>query len=86
MILIVIDAIIEDVKRFCEIDYFKYKPNLINDKHREVEIVEIITEKKVKCSNITKDKKVESCKIIEDKKADPCEIIESYELIKEETN
>ena len=25
-----------------EIDYFKYKPNLINDEHREVEIVEII--------------------------------------------
>ena len=57
-----------------EIDYFKYKPNLINDEHREVEIVEII-----------KDKKVESCKIIEDKKAESCEIIESYELIKEET-
>ena len=68
-----------------EIDYFKYKPNLINDEHREVEIVEIIKEKKVESSKIFKDKKVESCKIIEDKKADSCEIIESYELIKEET-
>ena len=40
-----------------ESDYFKYKPNLINDEHREVEIVEII-----------KEKTVESCKIIKDKK------------------
>ena len=28
-----------------EIDYFKYKSNLINDEHREVEIVEIIKKK-----------------------------------------
>ena len=28
-----------------EIDFFKCKPNLINDEHREVEIVEIIKEK-----------------------------------------
>ena len=38
-----------------EINYFKYKPNLINGEHREVEIVEII-----------KEKKVEPCKIIEE--------------------
>ena len=52
-----------------EIDYFKCKPNLINDEHREVEIVQVINEKKV-----------ESCKIIKDK----LKIIEeiSYELIK----
>ena len=72
-----------------EIDYFKYKPNFINDEHREVEIVEIIKEKKVQSCKIIKEKKVESCEIIEDKKAESCEIIEeiieSYELIKEET-
>ena len=56
-------------EKVTEIDYFQYKPNLINDEHREVEIVEIIKEKKVESSKIIKDKKVESCKIIEDKKA-----------------
>ena len=72
-----------------EIDFFKYKPNLINDEHREVEIVEIIKEKKVESCKMIKDKKVESYEIILDKKAESCEIIEeiieSYELIKEET-
>ena len=61
-----------------EIDYFKYQPNLINDEPREVEIVEIIKEKKVVSCKTIKDKKVESCEVIE-------EIIQSYELIKEET-
>ena len=46
-------------KRVQEIDYIKYKPNLINDEHREVEVIEII-----------KEKKGESCKIIEDQKVD----------------
>ena len=68
--------------RKCEkvqgIDYFKYKPSLINDEHREVEKVEIIKEKKVESCKIIKYKKVESCEIIE-------EMIESYELLKEET-
>ena len=72
-----------------EIDYFKCKPNLINDEHREGEIVEIIKEKKVESCKIIKDKKVKSYEIIEDKKDESCEtieeIIESYELIKEET-
>ena len=61
-----------------EIDFIKFKPKLINDEHSEVEIVEIIKEKKVEHCKIIKDKKAESCEIIE-------EIIESYELIKEET-
>ena len=30
-----------------EIDYFKYELNLINDEHREVEIVEIIEDKRL---------------------------------------
>ena len=79
--------------RRCEkvqkINYFKYKPNLINDEHREVEIVEIIKEKKVESCKKIKDKMAQFCEIIEDKKAESCEviekIIESYELIKEET-
>ena len=65
-------------ERVPEIDYVKYKPNLINDEHREVEIVEIID-----------DNKVEFCEIIEGRKAEHCQLIEgtieSYELIKEET-
>ena len=32
-------------ERVQEMDYVKYKPNLINDEHREVEIVEIIEDK-----------------------------------------
>ena len=44
-----------------EIDYFKYIPNLINDEHREVDIVEIIREKKIESSKIVEDKKAESC-------------------------
>ena len=64
-------------ERIQEIDYVKYKPNLINDEHREVKIVEII-----------EDNKVELCEIIEDRKAEHCQLIErtieSYELTKEE--
>ena len=67
-------------EKFQEIDYFKYKPNLFNDEHREVEIVEIIKEKKVESCKPIKDKKVESCKIIEDKKTESCEIIEEIIL------
>ena len=62
---------------------------MINDEHREVEIVEIIEDKKVESCKMIEDKKVESCETIQDKKAESCEIIEeiieSYELIKEET-
>ena len=65
-------------ERIQEIDYVKYKPNLINDEHREVEIVEII-----------EDNKVEFCEIIEDRKAEHYQLIEgpieSYELTKEGT-
>ena len=65
-------------ERIQEIDYVKYEPNLINDEHRELEIVEIIA-----------DNKVEFCEIIEDRKTEHCQLIEgtieSYELIKEET-
>ena len=72
-----------------EIDYVKYKPNLINDEHREVEIVEIIDDSKVEFCKIINDNKVEFCEIIEDRKAKYCKLIEraieSYELIKEET-
>ena len=79
--------------RRCErvqgIDYVKYKPNLINDEHREVEIVEIIDGNKAEFYKIIDDNKVESCEIIEDRKAEHWQLIEGtikfYELIKEET-
>ena len=59
-----------------EIDNVKLKPHLIDDEHREVEIVEIFKAKKVESCKIIKEKKIESCKIVEDKKVEFCEIIE----------
>ena len=76
-------------ERVQEIDYVKYKPNLINDALREVKIVETIDDNKVEFCKIIDDNRVEFCEIIEDRKAEHCQLIEgtieSYELIKEET-
>ena len=46
-------------ERVQEIDYVKYKPNLINDEHREVEIVEIIEDKEDN-NQLIEDKIVEN--------------------------
>ena len=76
-------------ERVQEIDYVKYKPNLINDEYREVEIVKIIDDNKAEFCKIIDDNKVQYCEAIEDRKAENCQLIkgtiESYELIKEET-
>ena len=65
-------------ERAQEIDYVKYKPNLINDEHREVEIVETIEDKEDN-NQLIEDKIVENdvYQLIK-------EIIECCELIKDE--
>ena len=54
-----------------EVDYVKNKPYLVDDEHRQVEIVEIIEEKK-----INEEKKVDDCEYIvaEEKTAECCKV------------